>query len=330
VEWFGGQPLRNRTNPIEADVVVCDEMGMTDLKTTAMLLDAIGTGTHVVFVGDVDQLLPVGAGRPFADLLESNLVPTTRLTEIYRQKARSRLVLAAHAFNHGAYPPRADANLVQDFFMMPERGTAALADTVVELASGRLAAHYRVDSARDVQVIAPVYDSVAGVDNLNERIRDRLNPHGRPVLNGRLRIGDKLISFERDRESGVRKNETLWLLDHDTVGKRLILADDFGDQFELPHDRAGSLHLGYVVTVHRAQGTEKPVVVVACHCGGGALRLLSQELIYTAVTRARKVGVLVHEPRALAMALRRHGASHRYSHLAARLAPPEQPQPLAA
>ncbi|MEA2218666.1 MAG: exodeoxyribonuclease alpha subunit, partial [Solirubrobacteraceae bacterium] len=181
LEWIPGEGFgRGPEDPIEGcDVVIVDEASMLSVQLAEALLGAVGPRTHVVLVGDVDQLAPVGPGRVLEDLLDAGSVPSVRLTEIFRQAARSMIVRAAHAINEGELPsaiPRPDD--VRDFFVVARDGAQAIFEEVCELAATRLPAHYGLDPAADVQVLAPMHKGPVGIDALNDELRARLNPDG--------------------------------------------------------------------------------------------------------------------------------------------------------
>jgi exodeoxyribonuclease V alpha subunit len=320
VEWLPGEgPLRSAGYPIECDLLVVDESSMLSLSVAAMLLAALHEETHVVLIGDADQLPPVGAGKPFADLIDSGCVPVARLTHVFRQAARSLIVQAAHAINRGE-PPRTQAtdSEVRDFFFIERESDSAAADEIVELATERLPAHYHADPIRDVQVLAPIYRGAAGVDALNERLRARLNPEGERCLDGPLRTGDKLIQTRNDYSTGLMNGQIVIALGEDGEGEELWVETDAGERLAVPADRAHSLRPAYAISVHKSQGCEMPVVIVPVHISHSIL--LSRNLLYTAVTRARRACVLVGQREAVSRALRRADAFRRNSRLAGLLA----------
>ena len=316
VEWLPGEgPLRSAGYPLECDLLVVDESSMLSLEVASMLFDAVSAGTHVVLIGDADQLPPVGAGKPFADLIDSGAVPVARLTHVFRQAARSLIVQAAHAINAGGQPrTRADEGELRDFFFIEQTGDAAVADQVVELAAERLPAHYGVDAIREVQVLSPVYRGAVGVDALNERLRARLNPRGDAMLDGPLRDGDKLVQTRNDYVTGLMNGQIVVVRGQDADGEELLVATDAGEELAVPAERTNSLRPAYAISVHRSQGCEMPVVVVPVHSGHGGM--LSRNLLYTAVTRARTACVLVGQRGAVAKAVGRADAFRRNSRLA--------------
>jgi exodeoxyribonuclease V alpha subunit len=320
LEWIPQEgPLRGPSFPIECDLLVVDESSMLSLDVARTLFDAVESDTAVVMVGDADQLPPVGAGKPFADLIESGSVPVTRLTHVFRQSAQSMIVSAAHAVRHGDPPPvKPSAGQEHDFFLMERGADQAAADTVVELATGRLACHYGVDPIRDVQVLSPVYRGALGIDALNERLRAALNPDGAELLDGELRAGDKLIQTRNDYETGLMNGQIAIATGSDEDDERLVVEADDGRVVEVPPGAVRWLRPAYAISVHRSQGCEMPVVVIPVHAAYGGM--LSRNLLYTAITRAKRACVLVGQPQAVARAARRADAFRRYTTLAGRLA----------
>ncbi|MBA3305061.1 MAG: ATP-dependent RecD-like DNA helicase [Thermoleophilaceae bacterium] len=320
VEWQPGEgPLRNAGYPIECDLLVVDESSMLSLTVAAVLLAALAEDTHVVLIGDADQLPPVGAGKPFADVIESGRVPVARLTHVFRQAARSLIVQAAHAINRGEAPrTQATRSEVRDFFFIERTGDAGAADEIVALASERLPRHYDVDPIREVQVLAPIYRGAVGVDALNERLRAKLNPDGARCLDGPLRTGDKLIQTRNDYSTGLMNGQIVIALGEDEDGEELLVQSDAGERLAVPADRTHSLRPAYAISVHKSQGCEMPVVIVPVHTSHAVL--LSRNLLYTAVTRARRACVLVGQRQAITRALRHADAFQRNSRLASLLA----------
>jgi len=316
LEWIPQEgPLRGPSFPIECDLLVVDESSMLSLDVARMLFDAVSEDTAVVMVGDADQLPPIGAGKPFADLIESGAVPVTRLSHVFRQSARSMIVSAAHAVRHGEQPPtKPEADQEHDFFVMRRDGDVDAADTVVDLATGRLAGHYGVDPIRDVQVLSPVYRGALGIDALNERLRAALNPDGAELLDGDFRVGDKLIQTRNDYETGLMNGQIAIATGADEDDERLLVEADDGRSVEIPPGAVRWLRPAYAISVHRSQGCEMPVVVIPVHSAYGGM--LSRNLLYTAITRAKQACVLVGQREAIARAARRADAFRRHTRLA--------------
>jgi exodeoxyribonuclease V alpha subunit len=316
--WVPGQgPTRE---VIDAELLIVDETSMANLELLVTLLRAVGRRTHVVLVGDADQLAPVGAGKPFAELVDARAVPVAELTHIFRQAAGSMIVRGAHAVRQGEAPSfEAAETLTRDLFMIERADARAALDEVVSLVAERLPAHYGVDPLADIQVFAPVYRGALGIDALNARLRDALNPDGRPVLGGRLRIGDKLMLSGRNlHELGLMNGTLLRLVAH---RDEALVVEAEGAVIELPEDEASTLQLAYACSVHKGQGIELPVAIVIAHEAAGAF-FLRREMLYTAMTRARRATLIVGQRGVVARAAARPDTSRRHSRLGARLSGP--------
>jgi exodeoxyribonuclease V alpha subunit len=326
--WVPGEgPTHDEQDPLKCDLLIVDETSMANLELLVTLLRAVGDHTHVVLVGDADQLAPVGAGKPFAELVSSPTVPVTRLTHIFRQAADSMIVQGAHAIRRGEAPDfSVGVGMRRDLFLIERPSPRAALDEIVSLVAERLPAHYGVDPVRDIQVFAPVYRGDVGIDALNKALRGALNPDGEPVRGGRLRIGDKLMMTGRNlHELGLMNGTVLRLLDEVAGGDgdqaALLLGGDDG-VFRLPPEEADSLALGYACSVHRGQGIELPVAVIVAHPAAGAF-FLRREMLYTAITRARIATVIVGSREVVARAARTPDTARRYGRVGERLARPE-------
>ena len=219
--WIPGEgPTHDEDDPLACDLLIVDESSMANLELMVTLLRAVGPSTHVVLVGDADQLAPVGAGKPFAELVSSDVVPAVALTHIFRQAAGSMIVQGAHAIRRGAVPDfTATEGMRRDLFLITRADPRAAREEIVALVSERLPAHYDVDPVSDIQVFAPVYKGELGIDALNEALREALNPHGSPVRGGRLRLGDKVMMTGRNlHELGLMNGTLLRLLDETSGG----------------------------------------------------------------------------------------------------------------
>ena len=315
--WIPGQGPT--VDAIDARLLIVDETSMANLELLVTLLRAVGGRTHVVLVGDADQLAPVGAGKPFADLVAAGAVPVAELTHIFRQAAGSMIVRGAHAVRHGEPPSfRAGEGMRRDLFLVArDEPRAALAE-IISLVSERLPAFYDVDPVRDIQVFAPVYRGALGIDALNAHLREALNPDGRPVLGGRLRLGDKLMLSGRNlHELGLMNGTVLRLLEHSEKSETLLVEAD-GITVALPEEEAPRLSLAYACSVHKGQGIELPVAILVAHAAAGAY-FLRREMLYTAMTRARAATLVVGQEPVVARAAATPDTSRRHSRLGARL-----------
>jgi exodeoxyribonuclease V alpha subunit len=319
LEWMPGrEPTFRPGHPLPVDLVIVDESSMLNLRLAEVLLGGLAETTHIVLVGDADQLPPIGAGKPFEDLIASGSVPVVRLTQIFRQAARSMITTAAHEINQGR-PPHLEPGEDQDhdFFFIdranPERALA----TVVEVVAERAPLRFEVDPIREVQVLAPMYKGAVGIDALNERLQATLNPDGKPALNNRFRLGDRLIQTRNSHELGLMNGSIVFLRRDDREEETIVVDTDDGGSLVMPYGETGTLRLAYAISVHKAQGCEVPVVVGVCHRSHS--RMLTRPLLYTAITRARQSCVLVGDRAALDAAIGRGESGGRHSGLAERL-----------
>ncbi len=319
LEWMPGHdPGFSPGRPLPAGLVVVDESSMLNLRLIEVLLGGLAESTHVVFVGDADQLPPIGAGKPFEDLISSGVVPVVRLTQIFRQAARSMITTAAHEINQGRAPhlePEEDQR--RDFFFVERPSPERALETVVEVVAERAAGSFGVDPVRDVQVLAPMYKGAVGIDALNERLQARLNPDGGAAVSERFRIGDRLIQTRNSHELGLMNGSIVFLRADDPEGESIVVDTDEGGTLVIPYGETATLRLAYAISVHKAQGCEVPVVVGVCHRSHS--RMLTRPLLYTAITRARITCVLIGDRAALETAVRRDDSGERHSALATRL-----------
>ena len=315
--WIPGQGPT--VEVLDTRVLIVDETSMANLELLVTLLRAVGSRTHVVLVGDADQLAPVGAGKPFAELVGARAVPVAELTHIFRQAAGSMIVRGAHAVRHGDPPSFArEEGLVHDLFLVERDDAGDALEQIVSLVCERLPGHFGVDPVTDIQVFAPVYRGALGIDAINARLREALNPGGKPVLGGRLRVGDKLMLSGRNlHELGLMNGSILRLMEHREDAETLLVEAD-GITIALPEDEAPKLQLAYACSVHKGQGIELPVAVLVAHPAAGG-RFLRREMLYTAMTRARQATLVIGRRDVVARAAATPDTSRRHSRLVARL-----------
>jgi exodeoxyribonuclease V alpha subunit len=319
LEWMPGrEPTFKPGHPLPTDLTIVDESSMLNLRLIEILLGGLGESTHIVFVGDADQLPPIGAGKPFEDLIASTIAPVVRLTQIFRQAARSMITTAAHEINQGRTPhldPAGDQD--HDFFFIDRPNPERALETVVEVVAERAPNRFGVDPIREVQVLAPMYRGAVGIDALNERLQARLNPDGKRALGERFRVGDRLIQTRNSHELGLMNGSIVFLRGDDPDEEEILVDTDEGTSLAIPYGETATLRLAYAISVHKAQGCEVPVVVGVCHRSHS--RMLTRPLLYTAITRARSSCVLIGDLGALGMAVGRDDSGGRHSGLAERL-----------
>jgi exodeoxyribonuclease V alpha subunit len=306
-------------NPIEADVSIVDEASMIDVPLAAALVAALPTAARLIIVGDSDQLPSVGPGAFLRDLIDSGKVPTVRLNEIFRQAGESRIVLNAHRILHGEMPQSVEADSPNaDFFVVPRKNPEEAAELVRELVVTRIPRRFGFDPKRDIQVLTPMHRGPAGTIALNELLQGALNPDG-PALESRgqkLRLGDKIMQTKNDYEREAFNGDIGVVVGVDTEHRKLTVRFDQRD-VEYDDPSLSSLTLAYATSIHKSQGSEYPAVVIPLLTSHFVM--LSRNLLYTAVTRAKKLCVLAADPRAIRAALAETRREERMTRLAERL-----------
>lgn len=314
---------RNEDNPLTTQVVIVDEVSMVDLILFYNLLKALPAGCRLILVGDVDQLPSVGAGNVLRDVLNSEIVPSVRLQTIFRQARESMIVVNAHQINKGEFPHLNKRE--KDFFFIPEEDPERVTQIIVELCRERLPRFGSFDPMEQIQVLTPMRRTKAGVEILNSLLQKELNPPAR--YKGELtcggfnfRLGDKVMQIRNNYEKEVFNGDIgrITALDRED-GELIVTYPDQCASREVVYDTAGldELVLAYAVSVHKSQGSEYPVVVMPVITQH--YMLLQRNLLYTAITRARRLVVLVGTRRAIAIAVRNNRVEQRYSNLAFRL-----------
>ncbi|HEY3733498.1 MAG TPA: ATP-dependent RecD-like DNA helicase [Streptosporangiaceae bacterium] len=319
----GGEPKYDRDNPIDADLVVLDESSMVDLILANKLVKAVPRGAHLLLVGDVDQLPSVGAGEVLRDLLAADdVIPRTRLTEIFRQARQSGIVVNAHRVNEGT-PPRLDG--FPDFFWFGCEDTEEAAALTVDIVARRIPRRFGMDPRRDVQVLTPMHRGPAGAGNLNTLLQEKLTPQaeGQPERRhgGRVfRVGDKVTQLRNNYDKGAAGifNGTVGVVTGMSLeDSTLTMCTDEDESVDYAFDELDELAHAYAATIHRSQGSEYPAVVIPLTTS--SWMMLRRNLLYTAITRAKRLVVLVGSRRALAAAVRTQGAGRRHTGLTHRL-----------
>lgn len=320
--------MRGGEDPLTADVIIIDEVSMIDILLMHHLLKAIMPGTRLILVGDVDQLPSVGPGNVLHDIIESGIIKVVRLTEIFRQAGESMIVVNAHKINKGL-KPRLNAK-GKDFFFISKKNQDDILYTIKELCLKRLPNFYNCNPIKDIQVLTPMKNSKVGTINLNRELQDILNPKSnmkkeKKIGDRLFRVGDKVMQIKNNynvkwkSEDGLREGEGVfngdigYVSDIDEELKTLTVFYD--DEKYVEYDFAGldEIELAYSITIHKSQGSEFPIVVMPI--SWGPPMLLNRNLLYTAVTRAKKLVVLVGSEKYLYMMIKNKRDTDRNSGL---------------
>jgi exodeoxyribonuclease V alpha subunit len=332
LEWrpHEGAFSRNATNPLECDLLVVDEASMLDVRLAADLLAALAPATRLVLVGDVDQLPSVGPGRVLGDVIASGAVPTVRLTEIFRQAAESLIVTNAHRIHDGelpelgAPPSAGGVDDRRDFFFLEEDDPVKASALVRDLVTTRLPRRYGFEPL-DVQVLAPMHRGELGAGNLNQLLQEALTAGAPGLQRGarQYRVGDKVMQVRNDYDKEVWNGDIGIVVRAETSDGAGLLTVRFEDrdgdrEVDYDSDELDELALAYAATVHKSQGSEYAAVIVPVHTQHFVM--LQRNLLYTAVTRGKRLVVLVGSRKALGIAVRNADVTLRCSGLAHRLA----------
>lgn len=312
---------RGRENPLDVDLLVVDETSMVDVVLMNRLLQAVPPWACVVFVGDVDQLPSVGAGSVLTDLIESETVAVARLTEIHRQAGTSWIVRAAHAVNRGEMPESAPAGGSGDFYFVEANDPTAIIGIIKQMVTDRIPKRFQLDPFRDVQVLTPQVKTELGVINLNRELQATLNPGGPSTsevkrFDTTFRVGDKVMQIQNNYSREVFNGDIGRVADID-ADEQVLTVDFDGRSVEYDFGDLDELQLAYAVSIHKSQGSEYPAVVIPVHTQH--YTMLQRNLLYTGITRGRKLVVLVGSRKALWRAVTNLETRQRYSLLKWRL-----------
>ena len=309
---------RNDENPLEGDALIVDECSMIDILLMNNLLKAVPVGMRLVFVGDIDQLPSVGAGNVLRDIIDSQRIPVVRLVRIFRQAQKSRIVMNAHTINQGRFPDTSNGRDT-DFFFMREDDPERAAETIVRLVKERLPRAYR-ESPDRIQVLTPMQRGVVGAANLNLLLQQALNPSGPSLGRGgyTYRQGDRVMQLRNNYDKDVFNGDLGYIREVDTE-ERTLKVDFDGKWVEYDVTELDELTLAYATTIHKAQGSEYPIVVMPVLMTHFVM--LQRNLIYTGITRAKKICVLIGAMKALAYAVRNVSVLKRNTRLRERLNP---------
>lgn len=307
---------RNEDRPLEGDALIVDECSMIDIILMNSLMKAIPNHMRLILVGDIDQLPSVGAGNVLRDIIESGRIPVVRLTRIFRQAQSSRIVMNAHAINQGHYPNTSNG-ADTDFFFLPQEDPEQVAQTIVSLVRDRLPKAYHLDRSQ-IQVLTPMQRGVVGATNMNLLLQEALNPSKNGLNRGgfSFRTGDRVMQIRNNYDKEVFNGDLGYVQDVN-VEDRTLLADFDGKPVEYEYSELDELTLAYATTIHKAQGSEYPIVVMPVLMTHYVM--LQRNLIYTGITRAKKICVLVGTAKALNYAVHNMTVQKRNTRLKERL-----------
>ena len=304
---------RDEKNPIQTDMLVVDESSMLDIQLAHALFRALHPGTRLILVGDVDQLPSVGPGNVLLDIIASGVVPVVRLKTVFRQAAQSGIIANAHRINRGEMPLFNE----EDFFLIDRQDPAKALETIVEVAAKRLPGRFALDPFRDIQILAPMRRGQAGVETINQALKESLNPRGEPAPRRTFGVGDKVMQTRNNYELDVFNGDVgvVTVIDKESGEMEVCFEDD--RRVLYPLEETDNLAMAYCTTVHKAQGSEYPAVVLSFlpqH-----YMMLQRNVLYTAITRGKKIVVIVGSGKAVAMDVHNSNIMQRNTNLAARL-----------
>lgn len=307
---------RDRQHQLEGDMLVVDETSMLDIQLAYHLLRAVPRTMSLVLVGDRNQLPSVGPGAVLADIIGSGRVPTTALTQIFRQQQHSDIVRVAHGILDGEIPDSGGDG--SDFYFVEARNGAHARELIRELVTSRIPKRFALDARRDIQVLCPMYRGESGADTLNRDLQDLLNPGQLEIerLGRKYRSGDKVMQIKNDYDREVWNGDVGEIGYIDTHAARLFVRFPDKEQ-QYPFEELDQLVPAYAISVHRSQGSEYPAVVMPITTDH--FLMLKRSLLYTGITRGKRLVVLVGQRKALEMAVRNHDEQRRYSGLKERL-----------
>jgi exodeoxyribonuclease V alpha subunit len=311
---------KDQDDPLEADVVVIDEASMVDTLLMYHLLKAIPSQAHLILVGDVDQLPSVGPGNVLRDIIDSGIFIVVRLTEIFRQAQESMIIVNAHKVNQGEFPilKEIERKEATDFYFIQEEEPENTLNQILTLCSERIPKHFGFHSIRDIQVLTPMHKGVIGAINLNIELQKRLNPDQQAITHGSrtFKLHDKVMQIVNNYDKEVFNGDIGWVSRIDQEDRELTI--DFEGRL-IPYDFSDldEIVLAYAISVHKSQGSEYPVVILPVTTQH--YMLLQRNLIYTGITRAKKLVVLIGTKKALAIAIKNNKPQLRFTHLSGRL-----------
>ncbi len=314
-----GSFKKNEENPLDADLIIIDETSMVDTIIMYYLLKAVKTKTTLIFVGDADQLPSVGAGNVLKDLIDSGYIPTIRLNEIFRQSRESMIIVNAHRVNNGEMPfMKKGFNNKEDFFFTEIEDSEEVVRHIIYLCRDAVPKRYGFDPLRDIQVLTPMHRGIAGVANLNKELQEALNPHGKEIIRGgrAFRIGDKVMQIRNNYDKDVYNGDIGRIVTIDQEVQEIYVDYD-GRLVTYEFSELDEIILAYAISVHKSQGSEYPVVIMPVLTQH--YMLLQRNLLYTGITRGKKLVFIIGTKKALFIAIKNNKPLKRFTLLKERL-----------
>jgi exodeoxyribonuclease V alpha subunit len=308
---------RNQENPLDCDVLIVDESSMLDIVLAYNLLKAVSDSTTVILTGDVDQLPSVGAGNVLKDIIDSGAVKVIRLSKIFRQALNSDIITNAHRINRGIMPQLSNGSR-SDFFFIKEEDPAKIAETIKDLCKNRLPSYYKVDPVDDIQVLCPMQKGETGAQNMNQILQEALNPSEVSVSYGgrTFKLNDKVMQIKNNYDKGVFNGDIGRIAKIDQEDKTVTIRfDDTDVDYDITE--MDEVVPAYATTVHKSQGSEFKVVVAPFSMQHYVM--LQRNLLYTCVTRAKNIFVLIGSKKAIGIAVSNNRIQRRNTMLAKRL-----------
>jgi exodeoxyribonuclease V alpha subunit len=325
VDPKGGGFKRGDNNPLDCDLLVVDETSMVDVMLMQALMKAVPDKAALLIVGDIDQLPSVGPGQVMSDLISSGAIPVVRLTEVFRQAAQSRIITSAHRINQGFIPDLSPPRTKSDFYFVQADDPETAVSRIIELVKTRIPSRFGLDSIRDIQVLCPMNRGGVGARSLNIELQAALNPAGERKVERfgwTFAPGDKVMQIENDYDKEVYNGDIGYIDDVDPDAGELIARFD-GRSVTYGFGELDMLVPAYATTIHKSQGSEYPAVVIPVMTQHYAM--LQRNLLYTGVTRGKRLVVLVGQKKAVAIAVRNVSGLRRWSKLEEWLRPRPPP-----
>ena len=309
-----GSFRRDRENPLDTDILILDEASMIDTQLMNYLLEAVPDGAVVIMVGDINQLPSVGAGNVLGDMIVSGKIPFIELNEIFRQAEGSNIILNAHRINNGLMPELDASNRQTDFYFIEQDDPERVLNIIIELVTKRIPDRFSFNPFNDIQVISPMHKGVIGTENLNKALQDAINPAESKLVNGykNFRINDKVMQIKNNYEKEIFNGDIGRIQEIDPENQKVSILFD-QKEIEYEYSEMDELTLAYAISVHKSQGSEYPAIILPLLTQHYIM--LQRNLIYTAITRGKKLVVVTGSKKAFEMGIKNDRISKRYTHL---------------